>query len=49
MDKKNKTQFLAKPFKKRGYYIEDDVRVHETANDCWITFFNEVYDITSLI
>ena len=37
------------PYKKRRYYTPDEVKAHNTANDCWVSFFNEVYDLTELI
>lgn len=37
------------PYKKRRYYTPEETKSHNTANDCWITIFNEVFDLTSLI
>jgi cytochrome b involved in lipid metabolism len=37
------------PYKKKRYYTPEEVRVHNTANDCWVSFFNEVFDLTELI
>lgn len=37
------------PYKKRRYYTPDEVKAHSLANDCWVSFFNEVYDLTELI
>lgn len=37
------------PIKKKRYYTPDEVRVHNSPNDCWITIFNEVFDLTLLI
>ncbi|EGR33495.1 hypothetical protein IMG5_051740 [Ichthyophthirius multifiliis] len=45
----NITQYLPKPYKKRRYYTPQDVKIHNTANDCWVSFFNKVYDLTELI
>ena len=45
----NIKQFLPKPYEKKRYYTPNDVRVHNTANDCWVTFFNKVFDISKLI
>ena len=45
---KNSTH-LPKPFKIRNYYTPEEVSKHNTADDCWVSFFNEVYDITQLI
>ena len=40
---------LPKPFKLRRYYTPAEVSLHNTADDSWVSFFNEVYDITKLI
>jgi cytochrome b involved in lipid metabolism len=37
------------PYKRRRYYTPQEVIHHNTANDCWVSFFNEVYDLTELI
>jgi len=37
------------PYKRRRYYTPREVRQHNTSNDCWVSFFNEVYDLTELI
>lgn len=37
------------PYKRRRYYTPQEVRQHNTANGCWVSFFNEVYDLTELI
>jgi len=42
-------QNLPPPIKRRRYYTPDEVRVHNRANDCWISIFNEVFDLTNLI
>jgi cytochrome b involved in lipid metabolism len=44
-DKKN----FPAPYKRRRYYTPQEVKVHNTPNDCWVSFFHEVYDITELI
>lgn len=31
------------------YYNIDEVNLHNTANDCWVILFGEVYDLTSII
>lgn len=40
---------LPKPFKLRRYYTPTEVAQHNTANDCWVSFFNDVYDLSKLI
>ena len=42
-------KFEVKPFKRRRYYIPEEVEKHNTAFDCWISFFNEVYNLSSLL
>ena len=46
--KKNATN-LPRPYKLRKYYTPEEVSKHCTADDCWVSFFNEVYDLTQLI
>lgn len=31
------------------YYTAEEVSLHNTANDCWVVLFGEVYDLTGLI
>jgi hypothetical protein len=40
---------LPAPYRRRRYYTPTEVRSHKTANDCWVSFFNEVFDLTDLI
>ena len=40
---------LPKPFKLRRFYTPGEVARHNTANDCWVSFFYGVYDLTKLI
>lgn len=47
--KKNLDQFMKKQYKKRRYYTPNDIGQHNTANDLWVSFFNDVYDLTELI
>ncbi|EGR30055.1 hypothetical protein IMG5_143490 [Ichthyophthirius multifiliis] len=47
--KDNLIQYLPVPYKKKRFYTLQDLKLHNTANDCWITFFNQIYDITALI
>ncbi|KRX03683.1 Cytochrome b5-like heme/steroid binding domain [Pseudocohnilembus persalinus] len=48
-DQQGKSEYLPKPYVKKRYYTPADVRIHNTANDCWVTFFHKVYDLTPLI
>jgi cytochrome b involved in lipid metabolism len=40
---------LPKQYKIRNFYTPDEVALHNTADDCWVSFFGEVYDLTNLI
>jgi len=40
---------LPKPYKIRRYYTPVEVSTHNLANDIWVSFFNEVFDLTILI
>ncbi len=40
---------LPKAFKLRRYYTPKEVSEHNTADNCWVSFFNEVYDVSKLI
>ena len=45
---KNATH-LPRPYKHRNYYTPEEVSKHSTADDCWVSFNSEVYDLTKLI
>ncbi len=40
---------LPRPYKIRNFYTPAEVALHNTADDCWVSFFNQVFDITRLI
>ena len=40
---------IAKPYRLKRFYTATDVAVHNTPNDCWVSFFNNVFDLTKLI
>jgi cytochrome b involved in lipid metabolism len=40
---------LPKPQKLRRYYTPEEVALHQTHDDCWVSFFNGVYDLTKLL
>jgi hypothetical protein len=44
-----KDKHIAKPYRLKRYYTATDVAVHNTANDVWVSFFNEVFDLTKLL
>ena len=33
----------------RRYYLPNEVTKHNTADDCWVSLFNQVYDLTKLL
>ena len=38
-----------RPYKLRNYYTPKEVAEHNTNDDCWVSLFNQVYDLTKLI
>jgi len=38
-----------KPYQLRRYYLPSEVRAHQQHDDCWVTIFNNVFDITKLL
>lgn len=47
--KDNLKQFLPIQQQKQRYYTPEEVSNHNTANDCWIVLFGEVYNLTRII
>jgi cytochrome b involved in lipid metabolism len=45
----NTRKNMPPPFKKRRYYTPEEVSKHNSSNNCWISIFYEVYDLTELI
>ena len=43
------SKYLIKPYKRREYYISEDIEVHCTAADCWVSIFHKVYDLSPLL
>ena len=33
----------------KRYYLPDEIAHHNSADDCWVSLFNQVYDLTKLI
>ena len=44
-----KAENLPKPYKLRRYYTPSEVSRHNQHNDCWVSFFYGVYDMTKLL
>ena len=42
-------QNLPSQYKVRRFYLPDEVALHNTADDCWVSLFNQVFDLTKLI
>lgn len=40
---------LPRPYKLRRYYLNAEVAVHNTKDDCWVSFFGQVFDLTRLL
>jgi len=40
---------MPRPYKIRGFYTPKDVAAHNSADDCWVSLFNCVYDLTRLL
>ena len=40
---------MPRPFKLRRYYTPSEVSRHNTGDDCWVSFFYCVYDLTKLL
>ena len=37
------------PYKLRNYYTPEEVAKHNTSDNCWVSLFNKVYDLTTLV
>ena len=46
---KHDSQHLPRPYKLRRYYTPAEVAKHNLANDCWVSKFNKVFDLTLLL
>jgi cytochrome b involved in lipid metabolism len=42
-------KLVAKPYKKRRYYTLAELQAHCSPNDIWVSFFDDVYDLTRLV
>src|SRR3984885_5791902 len=42
-------QHIPKPYKLRRYYLPSEVTLQNTADNCWISFFNKVFYLTLLL
>ena len=37
------------PYKVRRFYLPSEVEKHNSSDDCWVSLFNQVFDLTQLI
>ena len=42
-------QNLPAPYRQHRFYTPDEIKEHNTANDCFVTIFGDVYDLTNFI
>ena len=40
---------IPRPYKLRRFYTPKEVSVHNTKDDCWVSFFDKVFDLTLLL
>ena len=40
---------LPRPYKLRRYYLPSEIALHCTKDDCWVSFFGNVFDLTRLL
>lgn len=40
---------IPRPYKLRNYYTPAEVAEHNISGDCWVSFFNQVFDLTLLL
>jgi len=49
LSSENIKQYIPPAFPNQRYYTLREVCEHNTANNCWVILFGEVYDLTKLI
>ena len=40
---------IPRPYKLRRFYTPKEVMLHNKADNCWVSFFHKVFDLTLLI
>ena len=40
---------IPRPYKLRRFYTPAEVAKHNTMDDCWVSFFGQVFDLTQLL
>ena len=43
------TKDYPRPYKLRNFYTEREVAQHNCHDDCWVSLFNKVYDLSKLL
>ena len=49
MSKIPNAKHIPRPYKLRRFYTPAEVAKNNTADQCWVSFFNKVFDLTLLI
>lgn len=47
--KMDEAMHIPRPYKIRNFYTPAEVGAHNSAGDCWVSIFNNVYDLTLLL
>jgi hypothetical protein len=42
-------EFIPKPETRRQYYLPQEIEEHNTATDCFVSFFYKVYDLSRFV
>jgi hypothetical protein len=45
----NRTKDLPPQYRIRRFYLPTEIGNHSTNDDCWVSLFNQVYDLSKLI
>ena len=40
---------IPRPYKIRQYFLPSEVAIHNTADDCWVVIFHNVYDLSMVV
>ena len=49
LSKVEEAMHIPRPYKIRNFYTAAEVGAHNTSGDCWVSCFNNVYDLTLLL
>jgi hypothetical protein len=42
-------EYLSKRSESKRFYLPSEIQSHNTANDCFVTLFNKVFNLTSYV